>query len=208
MKITKQRLKEIIKEELSELGMPQDNPPGGRLHFPEDRPEQPPPESWVKGRPPEEEAEEEAITKASLVAELTKRARIWSANATITPAEVKVWMGFSDRLMKLASAGNLAQTSIINPISAAIEKFEDSKDSLEEASAANNGEGQKDEKKRKKSPVPPSKTSRSTVDANRRAKKYADDEAIEADPRKKGAVTAYKKHMAKAKAKRDAGGKT
>ena len=202
MKITKQRLKEIIKEELSDIRHnftePPSAPPGDE---PADR-------HYNNERPPPDKKEDPEITKAGLVKELTTRARIWSADATITPAEVEVWMGFSDRLMKLASTGNLAATSITKPISDAIAKFEGSKDSLEEASAANNGEGQKDEKKRKKSPVPPSKTSRSTVDANLRAKKHADTEAIEADPRQKGAVNSYKKHMAKAKAKRDAEDKT
>ena len=206
MKITKQRLKEIIKEELSELNSnvarnftEPTTPPGDESA---DR-------HYNNERPPPDKKEDPEITKAGLVKELTTRARIWSADATITPAEVEVWMGFSDRLMKLASTGNLAATSITKPISDAIAKFEGSKDSLEEASAANNGEGQKDEKKRKKSPVHSrSKTSRSTVDANLRAKKHADAEAIEADPRKKGAVTAYEKHMAKAKAKRDAEDKT
>jgi len=128
MKITKQRLKEIIKEEFraSALGPPQDNPPGGRLHFPEDRPERPPPESWVDGRPPEEEGEEEAITKASLVAELTKRARKWAATPAIQPSEVQVWIEYSDRLMNLAEQGNLSQNSITSRLDRVIAQLEKS----------------------------------------------------------------------------------
>jgi len=128
MKISKTRLKEIIKEEFraSDLGLPQDNPPGGRLHLPKDRPERPPPESWVDGRPPEEEAEEEAITKASLVAELTKRARKWAATPAIQPSEVQVWIEYSDRLMNLAEQGNLSQNNITSRLDRVIAQLEKS----------------------------------------------------------------------------------
>jgi len=133
MKISKAKLRQIIKEEFgaSVLGSPQDNPPGGHLRFPEDRPERPPPKSWGDGHPPEEEAaadeaKEEEVTKASLVAELTKRARKWAATPAIQPSEVQVWIEYSDRLMNLAEQGNLSQNNITSHLDRVITQLEKS----------------------------------------------------------------------------------
>jgi hypothetical protein len=175
MKISKQRLKEIIKEELSGLGE------SGPEMTPGDR-------DWANNpantsRPADADSAagypNDLAALADVAARLGASPDASAEFATAASAAIVVATATPD-----STGGDNAMKELLAALVSLALSMEES--ALEEG------------------PSSPSRTSRSTVDANRRAKKHADAKAIAADPRKKGAETAYKKHMAKAAEEREA----
>tara|TARA_R110002096_G_scaffold104274_2_gene229653 strand:- start:37 stop:564 length:528 start_codon:yes stop_codon:yes gene_type:complete len=171
MKISKQRLKEIIKEELSGLGESDkgdyewDNNPANTSR--------PADADSAAGYP------NDLAALADVAARLGASPDASAEFATAASAAIVVATSTPD-----STGGDNAMKDMLTAlVNLALSKEDPA---LEEG------------------PSSPSNTDPRTVRANRRAKKHADAKAIAADPRKKGAETAYKKHMAKAAEEREA----
>jgi len=103
MKITKQRLKEIIKEELDYVGAEAEKENSGQIDI-------------VPSEVSPDAPEEEEVTKANLVALLRTRAQDWAADPKVQIGEVRTWMNYSDRLMSLAKGANISNPHYTRPL--------------------------------------------------------------------------------------------
>jgi len=102
-KITKQRLKEIIKEELANV-LQEPEVVEEPVEEPAEVPVEEPVEEPLAAAP----AEVEIADKSNLVALLRDRAMEWVSDPEVQVPEVQIWMSYSDRLMRLAKHANLA----------------------------------------------------------------------------------------------------